>query len=235
MFDIRKLIALVAFPLGTLACAPALAETAFPPGVVVRIAELEIDPAQLGAYTAAVKEEMADAVRLEPGVIAIYSVAEKDNPARLRFFEIYASEAAYRSHIDSPHFKKYVEVTTPMIRSRKLLETMPVQLSAKEPPQRKAYYIAHFEPSNPEAIKPYSARVASTFQPFGGRFVVRGGRVAPLEGEGPKGHTVMIEFDSVEQAKAWFDSPAYAQLKPIRHRAGNTRAYILEGAPASAP
>ena len=100
--------------------------------VVVRIAELEIDPVQLELYKAAVKEEMSDAVRLEPGVLAIYSVAEKDNPARLRFFEIYASEEAYRSHLESPHFKKYVATTKPMIRSRKLIETVPVQLSAKE-------------------------------------------------------------------------------------------------------
>jgi uncharacterized protein (DUF1330 family)/quinol monooxygenase YgiN len=235
MIALRKFIAFLSFPLGGLAGTPTLADTAFPPDVVVRVAELEIDPAQLEAYKAAVKEEMADSVRLEPGVIAIYSVAEKDNPARLRFFEIYASDAAYRSHIDSPHFRKYVEVTKPMIRSRKLLETKPVQLSAKEPPRQAAYYIAHFEPSDPDAIRPYSARVASTFEPFGGRFVVRGGRVAALEGEAPKGHTVMIEFDSMERARAWFDSPAYAQLKPIRHRAGNTRAYIVEGPPPALP
>ncbi|AOO84491.1 putative quinol monooxygenase [Bosea vaviloviae] len=102
-----------------------------PTGVVVRIAELDIDPARLDDYKAAVREEMADAVRLEPGVLAIYSVAEKDNPARLRFFEIYASDEAYRSHLESPHFKKYVAVTQPMITARKLIETIPVQLSAK--------------------------------------------------------------------------------------------------------
>jgi len=129
--DLCKLIALAAFSLACAACTPVLAERSFPPGLVVRIAELEIDPAQLDSYKAAVREEMADAVRLEPGVIAIYAVAERDAPARLRFFEIYASEAAYRSHIDSPHFRKYVEVTKPMIRSRKLIETVPVQLSAK--------------------------------------------------------------------------------------------------------
>lgn len=76
-----------------------------PDGRVVRIAELVIDPAQLDAYTAAVKEEMENAIRLEPGVLAIYSVAEKDKPNSLRFFEIYTSEAAYRSHIESSHFK----------------------------------------------------------------------------------------------------------------------------------
>ena len=100
-------------------------------GPVVRIAELEIDPAQLENYKAAVKEEMQTSVRVEPGVLAIYCVAEKDNPARLRFFEMYADENAYRAHLESPHFKKYVTTTQPMIKSRKLIETVPIQLSAK--------------------------------------------------------------------------------------------------------
>ncbi|WP_225927046.1 MULTISPECIES: putative quinol monooxygenase [Pseudomonas] len=101
------------------------------PTTVVRIAELVIDPAQLEAYKVAVREEMAESIRVEPGVLAIYSVAEKGKPNSLRFFEIYASEEAYRAHIESPHFKKYVAITQPMIVSRKLIETQPVQLSAK--------------------------------------------------------------------------------------------------------
>ena len=98
----------------------------------VRIAELEIDPAQLERYTAAVKEEMETSVRVEPGVLAIYAVAEADYPSRLRFFEMYADEAAYRAHIESAHFKRYVETTTGMITSRKLIDTVPIQLSAKK-------------------------------------------------------------------------------------------------------
>jgi quinol monooxygenase YgiN len=98
---------------------------------VVRIAELEIDPQHLDAYTAAVREEMETSIRMEPGVLAIYAVAEKDAPTRLRFFEMYADEAAYRAHIASPHFRKYVETTKTMITSRRLIETVPVQLSSK--------------------------------------------------------------------------------------------------------
>src|SRR5687767_8881368 len=98
----------------------------------VRVAELEIDPAQLNHYTAAVREEMETSVRIEPGVLAIYAVAEKDQPHKLRFFEMYADEAAYRAHIASPHFRKYVEVTRDMITSRRLLDVTPVQLSAKK-------------------------------------------------------------------------------------------------------
>jgi quinol monooxygenase YgiN len=98
----------------------------------VRIAELEIDPARLDAYKAAVKEEMEASVRVEPGVLAIYAVAEKDNPSRLRFFEMYADEAAYRSHIESAHFRKYAKATKDMILSRRLIDTVPVQLSEKK-------------------------------------------------------------------------------------------------------
>ena len=100
----------------------------------VRIAELEIAPAQLAAFTAAVKVEMETSIRVEPGVIAIYSVAEKDNPTRLRFFEIYADEAAYDAHIRSPHFRTYFDTTKDMITARKLIDTTPVLLAAKPAP-----------------------------------------------------------------------------------------------------
>jgi quinol monooxygenase YgiN len=102
------------------------------PVPVVRFAELEIDPAQLDAYTTAVKEEMETSVRVEPGVLAIYAVAEKDNPSKLRFFEMYADEAAYRAHIASPHFRKYFETTKAMITARRLIDAAPVQLSGKK-------------------------------------------------------------------------------------------------------
>jgi quinol monooxygenase YgiN len=101
------------------------------PGAVVRIAELKIDPARLEEYKAIVKEEMAISVRDEPGVIAIYAVSEKEDASRLRFFEIYADEESYRSHIASPHFRKYFEATKDMIVDRRLIDTVPVQLSTK--------------------------------------------------------------------------------------------------------
>ena len=49
----------------------------------VRIAELEIEPARLADYAAAVREEIEESVRVEPGVLAIHAVAEQDAPARL--------------------------------------------------------------------------------------------------------------------------------------------------------
>lgn len=126
----RKLLFSCATWFGLLSGGCAFAQP-LPSTVVVRVARLEIDPAQLERYTQIVKEEMEISARDEPGVLAIYSVAEKDHPHRLHFFEIYTNEQAYLSHVASPHFKRYVEETQAMIRSRQLIETTPVQLSTK--------------------------------------------------------------------------------------------------------
>jgi quinol monooxygenase YgiN len=107
------------------------AKPRLPAQALVRIAELEINPAQIEAYKAAVTEEIEASIRIEAGVLAIYSVALKENPTHLRFFEIYADENAYRQHIESPHFKKYVDVTKSMITARRLFETEPLSLSTK--------------------------------------------------------------------------------------------------------
>src|SRR4051812_24298323 len=104
--------------LGLLVCGCATDHPARTP--FVRVAELEIDPAHLQNYETAVRDEMDTSVRVEPGVLAIYAVAEKDDPTKLRFFELYADEAAYDAHRNSPHFRKYVETTKSMITSRRL-------------------------------------------------------------------------------------------------------------------
>jgi uncharacterized protein (DUF1330 family) len=98
--------------------------------------------------------------------------------------------------------------------------------AAAKPP---AFYVSEFEVTDPEGIKPYSAAVESTFVPFGGRYVVRGGKVAALEGEATK-RIVMIAFPSMEQAQAWYDSPTYRELRPIRHKSAKSRVFIVEGA-----
>lgn len=78
-----------------------------------------------------VKEEISESTRVEPGVISIYAVAEVDRPNWFHFFEIYASDSAYRSHIESPHFKKYAVTTKSMILSKRLIETTPIELGSR--------------------------------------------------------------------------------------------------------
>ena len=97
----------------------------------VRVAEIEIDPAQLGPYKAAVKEQIEAAVRLEPGVLALYSVTDKENPAHIFVFEMYADVDAYKAHLETAHFKKYKATTQNMVKSLKLRDTVPIMLSAK--------------------------------------------------------------------------------------------------------
>jgi quinol monooxygenase YgiN len=98
---------------------------------LVWIAELEIDPAQLDAYTTALKEEISTSIRVESGVLTLYAVAAKDHPNQIRIFETYADKAAYETHVQSPHFKKYKSETQGMVRSLKLIETKPILLGGK--------------------------------------------------------------------------------------------------------
>src|SRR6476661_3728107 len=77
----------------------------------IRLAELEIDPRQVDAFTTAVREVGQVSVRAEEGCLALYAVAERENPARVRVFEIYRDSAAYEAHLQTPHFQKFRATT----------------------------------------------------------------------------------------------------------------------------
>jgi quinol monooxygenase YgiN len=126
--EVRQLLALGATMLA-MASAPAFAQDSKEP--YVRVAEIEIDPLQLDAYKAAVKEQIEAAVRLEPGVLALYAVTDKENPARIVVFELYADVEAYKAHLETAHFKKYKVTTQEIVKSLKLRDTVPIQLGAK--------------------------------------------------------------------------------------------------------
>src|ERR1700733_12191860 len=93
-------------------------------GLVVRIARLQIDSAELENYKAALKENAETAVRVEPGVISLYAVYEKDNPTHVTVFEIYASKEAYQLHLKTAHFLKYKTGTKNMVKSLELIEAV---------------------------------------------------------------------------------------------------------------
>jgi 4-carboxymuconolactone decarboxylase len=93
---------------------------------IVRLAKLVIDAAQLDQYNALLREGIETAVKVEPGVLTIYAVAEKNSPTHITILEIYASEEAYRKHIQSPHFLKYKNETKNMVISLELVDTVPL-------------------------------------------------------------------------------------------------------------
>ena len=99
--------------------------------LVVRIARLQIDSAQLDAYKAALKLHAETAVKLEPGVLNLYAVYEKDHPTHVTVFEIYANQEAYKAHLLTPHFLKYKTGTKDMVKSLELVETVPIALETK--------------------------------------------------------------------------------------------------------
>jgi 4-carboxymuconolactone decarboxylase len=93
---------------------------------MVRLAKLVIDPNQLEQYKAILKEEAEISVRIEPGVLTLFAVQEKDNPTHFTILEIYADSAAYRAHLQTPHFIRYKTSTKDMVKSLELVETTPL-------------------------------------------------------------------------------------------------------------
>lgn len=101
------------------------------PGPYVRLAELEVDPAQLDRFKASVSEQIEASIRLEPGVLALQAVSLKDDPAQVRVFEIYRDPNAHATHLETPHFRKFKAETEGMVRSLKLFDTTPLALGTK--------------------------------------------------------------------------------------------------------
>ncbi len=79
------------------------------------------------------------------------------------------------------------------------------------------YVIADVDVHDPEGYKEYTALVPATLEPFGGRFAVRGGAYEVLEGSWRPRRLVVLEFPSVERARAWYESAEY----PTRRRSGS--------------
>lgn len=98
---------------------------------MVRIAKIQVDPAQLESYNAALKEQMNTAVKVEPGVLTYYAVADKDNPANITILEIYADTAAYQAHIQTPHFKKYKAAVEQMVKHLELVDVNLIDVAKK--------------------------------------------------------------------------------------------------------
>lgn len=95
----------------------------------------------------------------------------------------------------------------------------------------KAYIVTEVDVTGDMAVfqRDYAAHTQSTVEPFGGRYLVRGGRNVGVEGEPPPSRIVISVFDSFEQAQAWRNSPAYVKIAAVRIRESKSRQYIVEG------
>ena len=90
--------------------------------MLVRISEIQVDPEYLKDYRAILTEEAEASVRLEPGVVSIFPMYQKEIPTEVRILEIYESREAYEAHLKTPHFQRYKTKTLKMVKSLRLVD-----------------------------------------------------------------------------------------------------------------
>jgi uncharacterized protein (DUF1330 family) len=92
-----------------------------------------------------------------------------------------------------------------------------------------AYVVVNVEVLDPVRYQDYVKAVPATLAAYGGRFLVRGGKAETLEGTYQPRRFVIIEFESVERARAWWSSAEYAAPKALRQSIARTDLLIVEG------
>lgn len=92
-----------------------------------------------------------------------------------------------------------------------------------------AYVIANVDIHDPERYAEYVKLTPATIAPFGGRFIVRGGKAERLEGDTAVNRVVVLEFDTWDQAKAWYDSEHYRAARAVRQSASVASLILVQG------
>ena len=92
-----------------------------------------------------------------------------------------------------------------------------------------AYLIAEVDVTDPAAYEDYRKQVPPIIAKYGGRYLVRGGKVESKEGGWTPPRFVIVEFPTMEQARKFYDSPDYAPALAIRKKASRSRLILAEG------
>ncbi|MDA8109742.1 MAG: DUF1330 domain-containing protein [Betaproteobacteria bacterium] len=93
-----------------------------------------------------------------------------------------------------------------------------------------AYLIAEIDVADPQLYEEYRRRVPALIAEYGGRYLARGGALEVKEGDWTPKRLVLVEFASMEQARRFYESPAYAPLLALRRQATRSRLVLVEGA-----
>lgn len=92
-----------------------------------------------------------------------------------------------------------------------------------------AYVIVDIKVTNPIRYEEYKTLAAPTVELYGGKYIARGGRTETLEGDWSPSRLVILQFESVEQAKSWLNSPEYTEVRKIRHQTAVSQMVVIEG------
>jgi uncharacterized protein (DUF1330 family) len=96
-----------------------------------------------------------------------------------------------------------------------------------------AYVINDMEITDPVVFEQYRQTTPATLVQYGGRFIVRGGAIEPLEGAWSPRRLVILEFATAAQARAWIDSPEYAPARRLRQASARSSMILVEGLAAT--
>ncbi len=91
------------------------------------------------------------------------------------------------------------------------------------------YMIGNITVTNPEAFAEYGKLVPATVAQYGGKYLVRGGEADVAEGSYSPVRIVVLEFESIEQAKKWYNSPEYVPLRDMRMKASTGDLFFVSG------
>lgn len=100
---------------------------------------------------------------------------------------------------------------------------------AADAPTPKGYILAEVNVTDAEGMKPYAAATPAIIAKFGGHYIVRAGKTASLEGAPPAPRIAVIEFPSFAVAQAYYNSPEYSAIRPVRQKAATSRLFLVEG------
>jgi uncharacterized protein (DUF1330 family) len=92
-----------------------------------------------------------------------------------------------------------------------------------------AYFIFDMDVHDPAGMREYLERVPGTLTPYGGRYIVRGGKFEIAEGDWQPMQMVMLEFPNMEQAKRWYQCEEYKEMKAARLKAARTNVVLVQG------
>jgi uncharacterized protein (DUF1330 family) len=92
-----------------------------------------------------------------------------------------------------------------------------------------AYVIIDIEVTDPKGYKEYAKMAPEAVKLYGGKYIARGGPNETLEGDWQAKRLVILEFPSIQQAKAWLDSPEYAPARTLRHQYARSNMVVVEG------
>jgi uncharacterized protein (DUF1330 family) len=93
----------------------------------------------------------------------------------------------------------------------------------------KAYVICDIDVTDPETYEDYRKLSGPSVEQYGGRYLVRGGRVDALEGGWRPHRVVVTEFEDADAARRWYSSPEYTAARAIRQTAATSSFILVEG------